>query len=63
VITFVAIYSCSGGRDAELEAALGKAVMSGVLMKVKSVRIEAHEAGEGCILHRSDVCLSEAEAK
>jgi protein-L-isoaspartate(D-aspartate) O-methyltransferase len=58
VITLVAIYSCSSGRDAQLEPLLGKAFTTGVLMKMKSVRVDAHEAGETCIVHGGEVCLS-----
>jgi protein-L-isoaspartate(D-aspartate) O-methyltransferase len=58
VLTFVAIYHCSGGRDAQLEPALGKAFATGALMKMKSARLDQHEPAEGCLLHRDDVCLS-----
>lgn len=60
VLTFVAIYHCSGGRDAQLEPALGKAFATGALMKMKSARLDQHEPAEGCLLHRDDVCLSGA---
>jgi protein-L-isoaspartate(D-aspartate) O-methyltransferase len=58
VITLVAIYSCTVARDAELEPLLGKAFATGTLMRMKSVRVDAHEMSETCILHRSDVCFS-----
>ena len=58
VLTFVAIYHCSGGRDPQLEPALGKAFATGGLMKMKSVRIDAHEATGTCVLHTADVCIS-----
>jgi protein-L-isoaspartate(D-aspartate) O-methyltransferase len=61
VITFVAIYSCSSGRDEQIEHAIGKSFATGTLMKMKSVRVDPHEAGETCILHRLDVCISAAE--
>jgi len=58
VITFVAIYSCTSVRDALLEPLLAKALSSGALFKLKSVRLDAHEAGESCVLHGREVCLS-----
>ena len=61
VVTFVAIYSCSSARDPQREPLLGKAFMSGALMKMKTVRVDPHEACETCIVHASDVCLSGAE--
>jgi len=61
VLTFVAIYHCSGGRDPQLEPLLGKAFATGALMRMKSLRTDAHEVGETCILHREDVCLSFAD--
>ncbi len=58
VVTFAAIYSCATVRDAQLEPALGKALASGALLKMKSLRRDAHEQGETCILHRMDMCVS-----
>jgi protein-L-isoaspartate(D-aspartate) O-methyltransferase len=63
VITLVAIYSCSSGRDARLEPLLGKAFTTGALMRMKSVRVDAHEAGETCIVHGSHVCFSFAASR
>jgi hypothetical protein len=28
---------------------------------LKSVRLDAHELGDTCIVHRADVCMSSAE--
>ena len=61
VLTFVAIYHCSGGRDPQLEPLLGKAFATGALMRMNSLRTDVHEVGETCILHREDVCLSFAD--
>jgi protein-L-isoaspartate(D-aspartate) O-methyltransferase len=61
VVTFVVVYSCTGARDPQREPLLGKAMAAGTLMKMKSVRRDAHERTETCILHGSDVCLSAAE--
>ena len=61
VLTFVAIYHCSGGRDLELEPLLGKAFASGRLMRMKSVRTDRHETTETCLLHSPEVCISGAD--
>ncbi len=58
LVTFVAIYSATSGRDSAREAVVGKALATGALMKVKSVRREPHAADETCALHGDDVCLS-----
>jgi hypothetical protein len=58
MVTPLAIYSCVGGRDPELEAQMRKALATGALLKLKSVRRDAHEPTDTCILHRSDVCVS-----
>jgi len=58
VVTFVAIYSCTGARDPQLEPLLTKALTSGGLMKLRSVRRDAHEPTETCVLHARDLCLS-----
>jgi protein-L-isoaspartate(D-aspartate) O-methyltransferase len=62
VITLVAIYSCASARDPQLEPLLAKGFMSGLLMKMKSVRVDAHESGDTCIAHGDGVCLSGSEA-
>jgi len=58
IVTFVAIYSCRGARDPRLEPVLAKALTSGGLMKLRSVRRDAHEPAETCVLHSADLCLS-----
>jgi len=60
VITFVAIYSCSTGRDPQLEPLIGKALATGALLKMKSVRRDRHEPADTCLLHGGEVCLSSA---
>lgn len=62
VFNFVAIYSCTSARDAQLEPLLGKAMMTGTLMKMRSLRRDVHEAGDTCVLHGAEICLSTAEA-
>lgn len=58
VISFVGIYSCTSVRDPQLDSVLAKAFATGALMKMKSVRVDSHEATDSCILHRQDVCVS-----
>jgi hypothetical protein len=62
IFTYAAIYSCEGGRDPQLEPALGKAMGTGMLMKLASLRCEPHEADESCIVHGPRVCLTSAVA-
>jgi protein-L-isoaspartate(D-aspartate) O-methyltransferase len=56
--SFVAIFSCTGARDPQLEPLMAKALTTGALLKIKSVRREPHEAADTCILHTAEVCLS-----
>ncbi|HLI83522.1 MAG TPA: rRNA adenine N-6-methyltransferase family protein [Bryobacteraceae bacterium] len=60
ILTYVAIYSCEGGRNPELEPELGKAMGTGALMKLASIRREPHAADETCIVHGTGICLSSA---
>ena len=52
----------SGGslRDPALEPLIKKALTTGGLLKLKSVRRDAHEPVETCVLHAAEVCLSSA---
>jgi hypothetical protein len=61
LVTFVAIYSATSVRDPRREALLGKALATGALMKVKSVRRDQHALDDTCALHGDDVCLSLSE--
>lgn len=60
LITYVAIYSATSGRDAQLEPLIGKALGTGALMKVKSVRRDPHSPEESCAVHGQELCLSQA---
>jgi protein-L-isoaspartate(D-aspartate) O-methyltransferase len=60
-VTFVAIYSCASVRDAEFEALLGKAMVAGSLLKLRSIRRDVHEPDGTCAAHSKDFCLSMAE--
>lgn len=57
-VSFVAIYSATSARDSQLEAVIGKALASGGLMKVKSVRRDQHSPDQSCVVHGNEVCLS-----
>jgi hypothetical protein len=61
VTSFVAIYSCVSMRDPQIEQALGKAMASGKLFRLRSLRRDAHEPADNCVLHGRDFCLTSAE--
>jgi len=63
LVTSVAIYSGGNLRDATLEPQMLKGLTTGGLLKLKSVRRDAHERGETCVIHGKEVCLSLAETK
>jgi protein-L-isoaspartate(D-aspartate) O-methyltransferase len=63
LVTPVAIFSGGSLRDAALQTQLLKGLTTGGLLKLKSVRMDTHEAGETCVVHSPEVCLSLAEAK
>ncbi|MGA2004383.1 MAG: rRNA adenine N-6-methyltransferase family protein [Terriglobales bacterium] len=60
MVSFVAIYSCTSARDPQLEPLLGRAMTTGALFKLKSVRRDAHDPNETCIMHTQSMCLSSA---
>jgi len=60
-VTMLAIFSGVGMRDPLLEPLMQKALTTGGLLKLKSVRRDAHEPADSCVLHGREVCLSTAE--
>lgn len=56
--SMVAIYSLKDARDEAIGADLGKALMTGALMKVTRLRRDAHDRGDKCIVHGASGCLS-----
>jgi protein-L-isoaspartate(D-aspartate) O-methyltransferase len=56
------IYSCTGLRDPESEALLKKALISGALIKLKSLRRDEHEAVDTCLVHVPGMCISALDA-
>jgi protein-L-isoaspartate(D-aspartate) O-methyltransferase len=61
MVSPVAIFSGGNLRDPALEPLVAKALRSGGLLKLKSVRRDAHDPADTCVLHASEVCLSMAE--
>jgi protein-L-isoaspartate(D-aspartate) O-methyltransferase len=61
IVTSLAIYSGTNMRDAQLEPVLKAAMTGGALTKMKSVRRDAHEQSDRCVVHGAGVCLSSAE--
>ncbi len=61
MVSPVAIFSGGNLRDPALEPLMANALRSGGLLKLKSVRRDAHEATDTCVLHAPEVCLSSAE--
>jgi protein-L-isoaspartate(D-aspartate) O-methyltransferase len=60
VLTFVAIYSALGVRDAEMNDRLGKAMMGSPTgwQALKRLRRDPHEQAPGCWLHGPRFCFS-----
>lgn len=63
LVSPVAIFSGGSLRDAALHTQLLKGLTTGGLLRLKCVRTDTHEAGETCVVHTREVCLSLAEAK
>ena len=61
IASFVAIYNCTSARDPQLEPLLGKAMTTGGLFKLKSLRRDPHDQTDTCIVHAPALCLSSAE--
>jgi protein-L-isoaspartate(D-aspartate) O-methyltransferase len=61
MVSPVAIFPGGSLRDPALEPKIAQALRSGGLLKLKSVRRDAHEPADTCVLHSSEVCLSTAE--
>jgi len=60
-VSGVAIYSCVGGRNEQLEPLLKKSLTTGALLRLKSVRTDSHDPVETCLVHGREICLSSAE--
>jgi protein-L-isoaspartate(D-aspartate) O-methyltransferase len=62
MITVIGIFSCVSLRDPQMEPLMVKALTTGALLKLKSVRADAHEPSDTCVLHTPGMCLSMADA-
>jgi protein-L-isoaspartate(D-aspartate) O-methyltransferase len=62
MVTYVGIYSCTSVRDAEMNSVIGPSLAAGALGKVKSLRRDAHEKGESCVVHGGEACWSSIAA-
>ena len=60
-VTMLAIFSGIGMRDPLLEPLMQKALTTGGLLRLKSVRRDQHDPADTCVLHGREVCLSTAE--
>lgn len=60
MVTPTGMFSGGSLRDPALEPLIKKALTTGGLLKLKSVRRDAHEPVETCVLHAAEVCLSSA---
>ncbi len=58
LVTALAICSGQTLRDAGLEPQVLNGLKTGRLLKLQSVRRDAHEPGDTCVVHGPDVCLS-----
>jgi protein-L-isoaspartate(D-aspartate) O-methyltransferase len=54
----VAIFNCTSVRNPELEPQLRKALQTQTLFKVKSLRRDAHDQTDTCLVHAPGMCLS-----
>jgi protein-L-isoaspartate(D-aspartate) O-methyltransferase len=57
-ISGVGIFSCVGGRDAELNQRLKQAFKRGDAKSVQSLRRDKHESSDACWFHGENFCLS-----
>jgi hypothetical protein len=60
MVTPTSIFSGGSLRAPALEPLMKKALTTGGLLKLKSVRRDAHEPADTCALHAAEVCLSTA---
>jgi protein-L-isoaspartate(D-aspartate) O-methyltransferase len=61
MVSPVAIFPGGKLRDPALEPLMAKALRSGALLKLKSVRRDAHDPADTCVLHSAEACLSMVE--
>jgi protein-L-isoaspartate(D-aspartate) O-methyltransferase len=59
-VTFVAIYSAIGLRDAAGDGLVAAALQRAPFPRLKRLRLDPHAAGAGCWLHAATFCLTTA---
>lgn len=57
-ITPVGIYSCKSVRDSDLEPLIRTALTTQALLRVQSLRLDAHEPADTCLMHGKGACFS-----
>jgi len=55
------IFPCFGAIDPEADRRLGDALANNGLTEVRSLRREAHDLDESCLLHGERYCFSKGE--
>jgi protein-L-isoaspartate(D-aspartate) O-methyltransferase len=60
-VSSVGIFSCTSVRDPQLEAPIARAIRTGTILRMRSVRRDVHEPMGSCLLHGTGVCLSSEE--
>jgi protein-L-isoaspartate(D-aspartate) O-methyltransferase len=58
IVSPVGIFSCTSGRDPQLEPLLRQAISTRTVMQLKSVRRDEHGPEDSCIVHCPGACLS-----
>jgi protein-L-isoaspartate(D-aspartate) O-methyltransferase len=58
IVSIVQVYSCVGGRDSRLNAALMQTFSRGGWEKVRSLRRDPHDASDRCWFHAASFCLT-----
>ena len=60
IVTYVAIFSCTSVRDGEMSTDIGRALGSGAVAKIQSLRLDEHPKNDTCMVHGAGVCWSSA---
>lgn len=58
ILSPVAIFSCTAARNPQLEPLLTNAFKTATIFKLQSLRRDAHEPADTCLLHLPDICFS-----
>jgi hypothetical protein len=63
IVSLVAIYSFTTLHDPEIEILISTALGKRELFKIRSLVLDEHPAGETCIVHTPQMCLSSKEVR